>query len=169
MPDYLITIERLDQPDGPPVFCERSESEDVLAAVIRGAVEWRSGPDRSWGNAQVRLGLREQSYYIEVAVGEKARCVARISADYETSRAITKALRQQMGAEGSRMVRQDLATSEQSDRFEDELMEGPLPTESWAERSWHEWGETPSGFPEAILRALRDASRESGVEPSQHR
>jgi hypothetical protein len=159
MTDYLITVQRLETPGEPPVNCERRESEEVLAAMIRGTVEWQADRDDSWGDAQLKLGLRAQPYYVEIGNGDRCRCVARVSADHETSREIARVLRRKLGADSSRIIRLDLTTPAQSDRFEDELSEGMLPVEMWADHDI----ETTSqpGLPEVIHTALSDVAGRS--------
>jgi hypothetical protein len=154
MTDYLITIQRLDAPGEPPVMCERRESEEVLAAMIRGTAEWRSDRDETWGDAQMKVGLRTYPYYVEVGKGIKSRCVARVSADHETSEEIAEVLRRQLGADSSRITRVDMVTPARSDRFEDELSEGIRPLEAWAD---HEPDSSPQpGLPDVIYAALRE-------------
>jgi hypothetical protein len=155
MTDYLITIHRLDTPSDPPVMCERRESEEVLAAMIRGTVEWRSDPDQTEGEAPIKVALRTYPYYVEVSKDGKSRCVARVSADHETSEQIAEVLRRQLGADSSRITRVDMVTPACSDRFEDELNEGIQPFESWGD---HEPDSSPQpGLPDVIYTALREA------------
>jgi hypothetical protein len=154
MTDYLIIVQRLDAPGEPPVMCERRESEEVLAAMIRGTVEWRSDRDDTWGDAQMKVAVRTYPYYVEVGKDGKSRCVARVSADHETSEAVAGVLCRQLGADSSRIIRVDMVTPARSDRFEDELSEGIRPLESWAD---HEPDSSPQpGLPDVIYAALRE-------------
>lgn len=153
MTEYLIIVQREGASGEEPVVCERRESEEVLAAIIRGAVDWDS-EDASRSEEHIKVGLRPQPYYVEVGNGEKCRCVARVSADHETSKDIARVLRRKLGAESSRIIRVDMVTPVQSDRFEDELNEGIRPFEMWADV---EHGSAPQpGLPDMIYTALRD-------------
>jgi hypothetical protein len=164
MTDYLITVHRMELPGEPPVICERRESEEVLAAMIRGSVEWQTDRDGSWGDAQMKVGLRSQPYYVEVGKGDKCRCVARVSADHETSKEIGRVLRRQLGADSSRIIRVDMVTPAQSDRFEDELSEGIRPFEMWADHEPH--ASTQPGLPDVIHTALREVAGSNAVTSS---
>jgi hypothetical protein len=159
MANYLITVERQDAADDHPILCDRRESEECLAALIRGSVEWHAERDTSWGNAQLRVGVPQLPYYIEVGTRDKCRCLARVCADYDTCKEIARSLRESVGADSSRIVRQDLLTAEQNDRFEDELRDGPVPVSNWMDRPPELEDESPT--PELISTALRVVSRDT--------
>jgi hypothetical protein len=162
MTDYVIIVQRQGASGEESVVCERRESEEVLAAIIRGTVDWES-EDGSTGEADIKVSLRPQPYYVEVGNGEKCRCVARVSTDHETSKDIARVLRRKLGAESSRIIRVDMVTPAQSDRFEDELNEGMRPIEMWADIE-HQAAPQP-GLPDMIYTALRElSSRGQGAE-----
>jgi hypothetical protein len=129
---YLVTISTWDPESQQTGACDAAEAEEVLMSVQRKQAASCSLTTGSGGETQLVVALQEQPYYIELFSDGRRRCVAKIAADYPTSKAIAQALRETWNASDSRIARQELLSPSESDRFEDELMQGPLSIDQWS-------------------------------------